>query len=275
MAGRSSPTPAERTPGRKPASSLAPRAAQTLDCGPANLPAGESFTVTVSAKTQAPEDCGDKNNPVATGDADDADPVTDSGNLDVLCGDLDVEKTPNEDEGDPSANDIVAGEFATFIILTTHNGDGIARGSELSDLSLPAVTNGWSILGPTGPEDPLWASCLISGDPGDVQELTCGPEDIEAGGYDVVLGTITTIEDCGPLFNPLAEVFSTNDGSDSDSGAIDVICPDVSVEKTLTRRRSMPAMRPTTRSRDCEWDRYEPGCDLTTTSRRSTGPGPL
>ena len=203
-------------------------AAQTLDCGPANLPAGESFTVTVSAETQAPEDCGDKNNPVATGDADDAEPVTDSGNLDVLCGDLDVEKTPDEDEADPSANDIVAGEEATFTIVTTNNGDGIAKGSELSDLSLPAVTNGWAI------DSSTWALCdPIAGAPGAVQELTCGPEDIEAGGSrTVVLSTITTIEDCGPLFNPLAEVFSTNDGSDSDSGAIDVICPDVSVEKT-------------------------------------------
>jgi Domain of unknown function DUF11 len=125
---------------------------QTLNCGPEDLVAGESFTVTLSAETQAPEDCGDKDNPVATGDADDAELVTDSGNLDVLCGDLDVEKTPDEDPQDESANDIFAGDFATFSIVTTNTGDGIAKGSTLDDL-LPAVENGWTLLGPTGPED--------------------------------------------------------------------------------------------------------------------------
>ncbi len=125
-------------------------ATQTLNCGPEEIPAGESRTVTLSADTQAPEDCGDKNNPTATGDATNADPVTDSGNIDVLCGDLDVEKTPDELEQDPSANDIVAGEEAVFTIVTTNTGDGIARGSDLNDV-LPPVSNGWAIVD-AGPE---------------------------------------------------------------------------------------------------------------------------
>ncbi len=103
--------------------------------------------MTLSADTQAPEDCGDKNNPTATGDATNDDPVSDSGNIDVLCGDLDVEKTPDEDP-DPlneTANNIIAGEEAVFTIVTTNTGDGIARGSDLNDLQLPPVANGWSI----------------------------------------------------------------------------------------------------------------------------------
>ena len=180
-----SPNPGAETEWASCAITGSAGAQQTLNCGPEDIVAGDSRTVTVSAETQAPEDCGDKNNPVATGDADDADPVTDSGNLDVLCGNLDVEKSPDEDPQDASANDIFAGENAVFSILTTNNGDGIAKGSTLDDW-LPAVTNGWTILGPVGPEDHLWAECLISGNPGDAQQLTCGPEDIEAGGERLV-----------------------------------------------------------------------------------------
>ncbi len=48
----------------------------------------------------------------------------------------------------------------------------------------------------------------------------------------MTISTLTTLEDCGTLSNPLVTVDSTNDGSDTDSGEIDVNCPDVSVEKT-------------------------------------------
>ncbi len=48
----------------------------------------------------------------------------------------------------------------------------------------------------------------------------------------MTVSTLTTLEDCGTLDNPLAMVDSTNDGSDTDGGEIDVNCPDVSVEKT-------------------------------------------
>jgi uncharacterized repeat protein (TIGR01451 family) len=192
-----------------------------LSCGPEDIAADGSRSVTVSTETQAPEDCGDHDNPLATGDADNADPVTDSGNFDVLCGDLDVEKTPDGD-------DIFAGDTATFSIVTTNNGDGEARGSTLSDF-LPAVANGWAIV-PNPAAEPAWASCAITGDP---QQLNCGPEDIAAGDSRVVtVSAETTIADCGTLSNPFAIVDSTNDGSDNDAGEIDVNCPDVSVEKT-------------------------------------------
>ena len=205
--------------------------AQNLSCGPADIGAGDSRYVSVQALTEAPDDCGDVNNPVATGAADNADSVTDAGNIDVLCGELDVEKYPDEDAEDGSLNDIYAGAEAVFSIVTTNNGDGEARGSTLDD-ELPIVENGWWIAGNPLDED-AWAYCEITGDPGEQQTLSCGPEDIEAGGSrTVTLTTDTTIGDCGMLDNPAADVDSTNDGSDTDAGEIDVLCPDVSVEKT-------------------------------------------
>ena len=206
-------------------------AAQHLSCGPEDLAAGDSLTVTVSTETAAPDDCGDLNNPDATADADNADAVIDAGNIDVLCGDLDVEKTPDEDAGDGGLNDIVAGEDAVFSIVTTNKGDGEARGATLED-DLPAVTNGWSIIANPGGED-AWADCEITGSAGAAQHLSCGPEDLAAGdSLTVTLSAATTLADCHTLNNPAADVNSTNDGNDSDSGEIDVICPDVSVDKT-------------------------------------------
>ena len=205
--------------------------AQNLSCGPEDIEAGGSRTVTVSAETLAPDDCGDQDNPVATGAADNADSVTDGGNIDVLCGDLDVEKYPDEDAQDGSVNDIYAGDDAVFSIVTSNNGDGEARGSTLDD-DLPIAENGWAIIANPGPAT-VWADCEITGDPGEQQTLSCGPEDIEAGGSrTVTVSAETTIEDCGTLGNPSAAVDSTNDGSDNDAGEIDVLCPDVSVEKT-------------------------------------------
>ncbi|MDH4334187.1 MAG: DUF11 domain-containing protein [Chloroflexota bacterium] len=205
--------------------------AQHLACGPEDIGAGGSRTVTVRALSEAPDDCGDVNNPDATGDATNADPVNDSGNVDVLCGDLDVEKSPDEDAQKPTANDIYAGDDAIFSIVTTNKGDGEARGSTLED-DLPAVDNGWAIIANPGSED-AWADCEITGSAGGAQHLSCGPEDIEAGGSrTVTLSATTTLADCGTLSNPAADVDSTNDGNDSDSGEIDVLCPDVSVEKT-------------------------------------------
>lgn len=216
---------------------------QNLSCGPEDIEAGGSRTVTVSAETLAPDDCGDVNNPVATGAADNADSVTDAGNIDVLCGDLDVEKYPDEDAQDGSLNDIYAGGHhpedhsgdqhhdAVFSIVTTNNGDGEARDSTLDD-DLPIVENGWVIIANLGDED-AWEDCAISGNAGEQQTLSCGPEDVEAGGSrTVTVSAETVLADCGTLSNPFAAVDSGNDGSDNDAGEIDVLCPDVSVEKS-------------------------------------------
>ena len=189
-----------------------------LHCDIASLADDASFSVTVRALTDA-DDCGLLNN-TAFADADNNTQVSDTGDITVLCGDIAVDKTPD-------GGQVTAGDEASFTIVTTNNGDGTAKGTELSDV-LPAVENGWAL----DSED--WAGdCTITGAAGDPQTLECGPEDIEAGGdRSVTVSTTTTDDDCGLLDNPVADVTTTNDGSDSDDGDITVLCAEISVDKT-------------------------------------------
>jgi len=190
---------------------------QNLSCGPEDLASGASRSVTVSA-TVTTDDCGPLNN-LASADGTNTDPVSDPGDITVLCADIDVDKTPDDGE-------VQAGETAVFTIVTSNNGDGIAADATLTD-DLPAVSGGWSV----DTED--WAgNCTITGSAGAVQTLTCGPEDIEAGGdRSVRVITHVTTDACGLLDN-LAEVETSNDGSASDTGDITVLCPNVDVDKT-------------------------------------------
>jgi uncharacterized repeat protein (TIGR01451 family) len=189
-----------------------------LHCDIASLADDASFSVTVRALTDA-DDCGALDN-TAFADADNNPAVSDVGDITVLCGDIAVDKTPDGGE-------VTAGDTASFTIVTSNNGDGAAKGSELSDV-LPAVENGWSVSS----ED--WAGdCTITGAAGDPQTLACGPEDIPAGASrSVTVEAVTTGDDCGLLDNPLAEASTTNDGSDDDAGDITVLCGDIGVDKT-------------------------------------------
>jgi uncharacterized repeat protein (TIGR01451 family) len=191
-----------------------------LHCDIASLADDASFSITVRALTDA-DDCGILNN-TASADADNNAAVSDDGDITVLCGDIDVDKTPDGGE-------VTAGDTAAFTIVTSNSGDGAAKGAELSDV-LPAVANGWSI----DSED--WAGdCTISGAAGAAQTLECGPEDIPALPADntrsVTVETVTTADDCGLLDNPKAEATTTNDGSADDSGDITVLCPDLDATK--------------------------------------------
>ena len=194
-------------------------AVQTLTCGPEDIEAGGSRTVTVTT-TVTTDDCGELPNLAEVDTSNDGE-ASDPGLITVLCPELSVEKTPDDAE-------VQAGDEASFTIVTSNGGDGIAAGATLTD-DLPAVENGWSI----DSED--WAGdCTITGAAGAVQELTCGPDDIEAGGdRTITVSTTTTPNDCGPLDN-LAVVTITNGDGDSDTGDITVLCPDVVVEKTAT-----------------------------------------
>jgi uncharacterized repeat protein (TIGR01451 family) len=188
-----------------------------LHCDIASLADDASFSVTLRALTDA-DDCGLLDN-TAFVDADNNPAASDSGDITVLCGDIEVNKTPDGGE-------VTAGDTASFTIVTHNAGDGEARGAELSDV-LPAVANGWSVAS----ED--WAGdCTISGAAGAAQTLGCGPEDIEAGGSrSVTVEAETTSDDCGLLDNPKAEATTTNDGSAEDAGDITVLCPDLDATK--------------------------------------------
>jgi uncharacterized repeat protein (TIGR01451 family) len=192
---------------------------QTLTCGPEDIEAAGDRTVTVST-TVTTDDCGPLDNLADVSTSNDGS-ASDTGDITVLCPDVDVDKTPDGAE-------VQAGDEASFTVVTSNSGDGIAAGATLTD-DLPAVENGWSV----DSED--WAGdCTIDGLAGSVQTLTCGPEDIEAGGdRSVTVSTTTTPNECGPVDN-LAEVAIDNGDGDSDTGDITVLCPDVVVDKSAT-----------------------------------------
>ncbi len=78
-----------------------------------NLADDASFSVTVRALTDA-DDCGLLDNTAFT-DADNNPAVSDVGDITVLCGDIDVDKTPDGGE-------VTAGDTASFTIVTSNSG---------------------------------------------------------------------------------------------------------------------------------------------------------
>ncbi len=150
-----------------------------------------------------------------------------SADIDVLCPDIKVTKEPDAgDEGDP-ASSISAGDTATFTIKVENVGDGTAKNVELTD-DLPDGID--------------WADdsdlCTITPDSGTTgQVLDCDLGDMDAG--DEVLITLTgetDAADCGTLDNT-ASATADNEPSgalenNTDSGAIEVKCADIDIEKT-------------------------------------------
>jgi uncharacterized repeat protein (TIGR01451 family)/fimbrial isopeptide formation D2 family protein len=200
-----------------------PGADEALSCGPDDIAAGQSLAVVVSKTTVHPTDCGQMVN-VAVASAANADEASDGGEITVKCADIEVDKTPD-------GGVVNAGEEAAFTIVVTNAGSGEARGVIVTD-ELPAVANGWSIDAAAT----TLVGCSIAGDPGEVQTLTCGPTTLGGTGApsnsdSVRVVTTTTPADCGELPN-LAEAVTENDGSDSDTGDIAVLCPDLTIEKS-------------------------------------------
>ena len=201
---------------------------EILTCGPDSIGGTASKKVTVT-KTTTTADCGSIDNTASaasTNDGTDSDP----GNIDVLCPQIRVEKTPDENEQNAGANDVNAGDAATFTITVHNDGTGTANGVNLFD-DLPGA--GWSVVA----ADTTLAACAVT-DPADGEHaakgeiLTCGPDTIGAGLSKKVTVTRTTANpaDCGEM-NNTASATASNAGGDSDTGNIDVLCPQIRVEK--------------------------------------------
>jgi hypothetical protein len=199
---------------------------ETLTCDFGEIPNGQDRTLTITM-TSDPNDCelGIENTATISADADvDESNNSSTASIEVLCPDVVVDKAATDEE-------ISGGELAEFTILTSNAGLGLAKGATLTD-DLPPVTNGWTVTS----ED--WAGdCLITGDAGSVQTLTCGPEDLEAGGgRSVTVSAQTTQADCDLLEN-LAEASASNEddgdlANNSDEASILVECPGLNIVKT-------------------------------------------
>ncbi|HET7029764.1 MAG TPA: DUF11 domain-containing protein [Candidatus Limnocylindrales bacterium] len=140
----------------------------------------------------------------------------------VLPANVTIDKTA--DDGSVSA-----GEPIGFTVSWGNSGAGKATGVVVSD-PLPAGDDlDWSIAGSTG----SGSTCSIAGAVGS-QALTCNVGTI--AGNTAVSGTVhivsdTTAADCGTVDNT-GSIDSGNDGSGEASDSVDVLCPDVLVQKS-------------------------------------------
>ncbi len=204
------------------ACTITPGADDQLDCDIGTLAPQATYSVTVCRDTTA-EDCGDLDNTAvveasneATADQTDNE---DSAGIEVLCPDVHVDKTADESPVD-------AGDQACFTIVVSNDGQGSAFDVELHD-TLPGT--GWAIDSQDG------SACTIT--PGADDQLDCTIGTLASGGtYSVTVCRDTTAEDCGEL-NNTATVEASNEASDDqtdneDSALIEVLCPDVHVDKT-------------------------------------------
>ena len=163
-----------------------------------------------------PADCGTVNNTAGVTTTNDG-TETATASVVVQCPDVTVAKTPD-------GGDVNAGSLATFTIVVTNLGPGIARNVTLSD-ALPGGID-WS-------EDST--SCLITGLVGS-ETLNCNFGDMASGATATVhVSGLTDAQDCGNIPNT-ATVGAANEraaqaGNNSDTGSIDVLCADIQIVK--------------------------------------------
>ena len=189
-----------------------------LSCNFGTLADDETRTITLSAPTSAANcavipntaNVAATNEPAgATGNN------SDSGDIDVLCALIDIEKTANP------VGPVNAGDEIGFDIVVRNTGDGTANDVSVTD-NLPAGID-WSI-------DPAVDGCSISGLVG-AEVLTCTRATLAGGAsFTVHIEGVTDAADCGTV-NNTASVTTSNDGQDSDGASVDIRCPDVQALK--------------------------------------------
>ncbi len=192
-----------------------------LSCSFGDMDPGATKTVVLNGVTDSGE-CPSISNTATVGATLDVDHGNNSSTaqITVNCGDLTITKTPDQ-PGDPGGS-VNAGDVATFKIVVANEGAGSAYNVTLDD-TLPSTDNGWS-LGSSHDE----GDCTLVGD-----ELDCAFGTLASGASRTVeVWTTATADDCGTLDNPLAQAHSSNDGNPADSGAIEVTCPDLEIDKS-------------------------------------------
>jgi uncharacterized repeat protein (TIGR01451 family) len=116
---------------------------------------------------------------------------------------------------------VSAGDQIGFTITVSNIGEGKAYGVSATDTLPTGFT--WSIESKS-PADSNWA--IADG------VLTYSAASLASGAESSVhIVSGTDAADCGPVTNE-ASVSTTNDGSDTDSASLEILCPDVVVHKT-------------------------------------------
>jgi uncharacterized repeat protein (TIGR01451 family) len=187
---------------------------QQLVYSPTTLAGNTSTSVHVVSNTTGAS-CATYNNTASVATTNDGQD-SDSASTDVLCADIDVEKTADA----PSVN---AGEQIGFTVTLSNDGDGEAKGIAFTD-NLPGGSGvSWSI-------NPASAGWSITGSAPN-QVLAYAPTTLAANSSTSVHVVSSTSAASCATYNNTASVSTTNDGSDSDSDSTQVLCADIDVEK--------------------------------------------
>ncbi len=196
-----------------------------LVCEDLTIPAGESFSVTLTGTTDS-GDCPSIENTAEFTSSNGGDGSSDSDQrgatvITVNCPDVTVDKEPV----DPT---ISAGEWAQFTIKVTNDGPGEAHGVVVTDYAPEGTV--WEVLDDGG------ASCE-SFVGGDNQSIICTIGDLADDAWvTITIQYLTTEADCGMLDN-LASVVALNEPDEnaennSDEASIVVQCPGLNFVKT-------------------------------------------
>ncbi|HEX3220823.1 MAG TPA: SpaA isopeptide-forming pilin-related protein, partial [Candidatus Limnocylindria bacterium] len=199
-------------------------AGDTLTCSWAEIPSGESRSITITMKS-GESDCelGIDNTASITADADvDQSNNSDSAHVAVLCPNPGVTK-------DAVVNQVNAGDPASFDVLVTASGTGSSEKVVLTDDN--DTSHAWTI---TGADAGDCGTAPVTVDPG--QTLSCDFGTIPNGESRSI--TITMTSGAGDCANGIANTASisaaadTDESDNSDSASIAVQCPDIAVDKT-------------------------------------------
>ncbi len=209
----------------------------TLTCDFGTMAPGDTIDITVVGTTDA-ADCGLLENLASAEASNEAEGDLDNNEADatieVLCPDLAVEKTAAE-------SPISAGDEASFTITVSNIGEGNAYDVVVTDV-LPTGVE-WAI-------DPAVEGCAIADG-----TLTCEFDTLAPGAsVDITVVGTTDAADCGTLLNTVTVEASNETPVDeepvpqralvrgetppsvtdnnTDSAEIDVLCPDLEIEKT-------------------------------------------
>jgi uncharacterized repeat protein (TIGR01451 family) len=203
--------------------------AGVLTCLDLTIPAGESFSVTVTGLTDAGECPSIINRATFTsgnGGSGESAPVDEGTVVTVNCPDLEVVKEQVDANGDPTDEPVDAGLTAYFAIHVTNHGPGTAFDVDVLDFAPDGTV--WTVVDDGGFDCPTTID-----DSGD----SCTADVMVVGTATILLSYLTTEADCGTLVNNV-EVSASNEpqakvGLDNESSATIVVeCPGLNLIKT-------------------------------------------
>jgi uncharacterized repeat protein (TIGR01451 family) len=191
--------------------------AGNLHCDFPDMPQNASYTVNLNGTTPNGQCVNQTNTATVSATNERASDLTDNtstANISVNCAQVSVLKTAD-------ASPVSAGDTIGFTITTTNNGAGTAHGVTVTDVLPPTAGTSWTITTAN-------SGCTLN-----AGTLSCVYGDLATGASKTVhISSPTTSASCSTLNNQ-AGVTTTNDGSPTSSAQIVVLCPDVSVQKTL------------------------------------------